>query len=106
MKAVDLYDRLEKDFVMPEIVEDWYNCGMPENDMLICENYKKRSLGLLCDFAEEVNKVYTAVFPSDKVLTKILNDCAENAMLFLHHPLTWDLSKDPGIAFWPINTDC
>jgi len=25
MKAIDLYNRLEKDFVKPEIVETWYN---------------------------------------------------------------------------------
>jgi len=52
----------------------------------ICNNFKQRYMGLLCDFTGEINKVYTAVFPSDNVLTKILNDNVSNAMLFLHHP--------------------
>ena len=103
MKAVDLYNQLKKNFVVSEITEDWYDTEMSVNDKYICANFKQRSLGLLCDFTEEINKVYTAVFPSDKVLTKILSDDATNAMLFIHHPLTWDLSKDPNIGFYQIN---
>ena len=49
--------------------------------------------------------MYTAVFPSDKVLTKILDDNVTNAMLFIHHPLVWDLSKDSDKAFYQINTE-
>jgi len=105
IKATDLYAQLEKDFVVPGIIENWYEYGMPENDKLICDNFKQRSMGLLCDFTSEIQKVYTAVFPSDMVLTKILSDNVTNAMLFLHHPLSWDLSKDPNVAFYQINTD-
>ena len=105
MKAVNLYAQLEKDFILPEITEDWYDNEMSVNDEYICDNFKQRSLGLLCDFASEINKVYTAVFPSDKALTKILNDKINNAMLFLHHPLAWDLSKDPNVAFYQINAE-
>ena len=105
MKAIDLYSQLEKDFVIPEITENWYDNEMSVNDEYICENFKQRSLGLLCDFAENINKVYTAVFPSDKVLTGILNGNVTDAMLFLHHPLAWDLSKNPDIAFYQINTE-
>ncbi|MCL2593863.1 MAG: Nif3-like dinuclear metal center hexameric protein, partial [Defluviitaleaceae bacterium] len=104
MKAIDLYNQLEKDFVKPDFSEDWFNF-ITENHEYICDNFKQRSMGLLCDFAEEVNKVYTAVFPSDKVLMKILDDGVKDAMLFLHHPLVWDLSKNPEKAFWEINTE-
>ena len=103
MTATDLYKQLENDFVTPEITEDWYDDEMSVNDEYICDNFKQRSLGLLCDFAVEINKVYTAVFPSDKVLTKILCAGTVNTMLFLHHPLTWDLNKNPDIAFYQIN---
>ena len=103
MRASDLYNQLEKDFVKPDIIENWYNY-MAELEDYICDNFKQRSIGLVCDFTEEVNKVYTAVFPSDKVLTKILNDGASNAMLFLHHPSDWDLSKNPNQAFYQMNT--
>ena len=57
----------------------------------------------MCDFTEEINKVYTAVFPSDKILTKILDDGTTDAMLFLHHPLVWEIGRKPGYAFHPIN---
>jgi putative NIF3 family GTP cyclohydrolase 1 type 2 len=102
MKATQLYSRLEKDFVTPEIVETWYSEDW-DNQEYICNNFKQRSLGLLCDFTEEINKVYTAVFPSDKALTKIIDDGTTDAMLFLHHPLAWDLNQDG--AFWQINTE-
>jgi len=106
MKATDLYHRLEKDFVIPGITEDWFDDKSQYDESFekyICSNFKQRSMGLLCDFTEEVNAVYTAVFPSDKVLMKILDDYTSDAMLFLHHPLAWDLSKDPNIAFYQIN---
>ena len=107
MKATDLYNQMEKDFVLPEITEDWYDDAenMSMFDEFICENFKQRSLGLLCDFTDEINKVYTAVFPSDKVLTKIIDDGVTNAMLFLHHPLVWELGKKPGNAFHPIDVE-
>jgi len=107
MKAIDLYDQLERDFVKPDITEDWYNDDW-ETKEYICANFKNRSLGLLCDFTDEVNKVYTAVFPSDKAIQKILDDGATDAMLFLHHPLYWDLSenrKDLNKAFFDINIE-
>ncbi|MCL2404159.1 MAG: Nif3-like dinuclear metal center hexameric protein [Defluviitaleaceae bacterium] len=103
MKATNLYNQLEKDFVIPGIYENWYDNEMAINDEYICANFKKRSMGLLCDFANDIHKVYTAVFPSDKALTKILDDNAKDAMLFVHHPLAWDLSRDPNIAFYQIN---
>jgi len=102
MKATDLYNQLEKDFVNPKITEDWFDY-MAEIEDYICDNFKQRSIGLVCDFAQEVRKVYTAVFPSDKVITKILDDGVTNAMLFLHHPADWDLSKDPNQAFYQMN---
>ena len=105
MKAIDLYGQLEADFVKPGIVEDWFDhmSDMPDMTAYICDNYKRRSMGLLCDFAEEIGRVYTAVFPSDAVLSRILEDNVSDAMLFVHHPLVWDLNRDPNQAFYPIN---
>jgi putative NIF3 family GTP cyclohydrolase 1 type 2 len=107
MKAIDLYTKMENDFVIPEIIEDWYadKENMSVFDEYICNNFKQRSLGLLCDFTEEINKVYTAVFPSEQVLSKILDDNTVNAMLFVHHPLVWDLSRNPDKAFYPLNPE-
>jgi putative NIF3 family GTP cyclohydrolase 1 type 2 len=36
---------------------------------------------------------------------KIIDDNVTDAMLFLHHPITWDLSKDPNQAFYPITNE-
>ena len=106
MKATDLYNQLEKDFVKPGMTEDWFNyMAGDEVEEFVCDNFKQRSMGLVCDFADEVTKVYTAVFPSDRVMTKILDDGASNAMLFVHHPADWDLSKDPDKAFYQMNPE-
>ena len=105
MKAIDLYNQLEKDFVRPGMVENWFWFDyMAEIEEYICDNFKQRSIGLMCDFTEEVNKVYTAVFPSDRVLASILDDGISDAMLFVHHAADWDLSKDPDTAFYQMNT--
>lgn len=103
MKAIDLYNQLEKDFVKPDMKENWFDY-MAEIETYICDNFKNRSIGLICDFTDEVNKVYTAVFPSDRILTRVLDDNVTNAMIFLHHPADWDLSKDPNTAFYQMNT--
>jgi len=105
MKATDLYNQLERDFVAPTLSEYSWSDYMAEIEEYICDNFKQRNMGLLCDFANEVNSVYTAVFPSDNVLTKILNDNVKDSMLFLHHPSVWDTSKDPDNAFYQMNTD-
>ena len=68
----------------------------PLNDLLTA-NYKSRSMGLVCGFTAEVNKVYTSVFPSDTVMQAVLDKEERDAMLFLHHPSNWDLSKAPQI---------
>ena len=104
MRATDLYNQLEKDFVKAGITENWFDY-MQDQDDYICCNFRERSMGLLYDFTEEIGKVYTAVFPSDKVLQGILDDKASHAMLFVHHPLTWDLDKNPNQVFYPVRMD-
>jgi putative NIF3 family GTP cyclohydrolase 1 type 2 len=94
MKAAKLYARLEKDFITPALSDDWAKYMEPIGDFLT-ENYKKRSMGLVCDNAKEIKKVYTAVFPSDDVMQVVLDKGKQDAMLFLHHPSEWDLAKTP-----------
>jgi putative NIF3 family GTP cyclohydrolase 1 type 2 len=93
MLAKEVYARLDGDFIKPEITDDWYRY-MSELDPFICDNFKKRDMGLVCDFTETINRVYTAVFPSESVLRKVLEN-ADNVMLFLHHASIWDLKKSP-----------
>jgi len=101
MKAIQLYQQLEKDFIAPKMSDEWTQCVNPIADFL-SENFKKRSMGLVCDFATEINKVYTAVFPTKEIMQKILDNGAQDAMLFTHHPCIWDIRKAPKI-FQPMD---
>jgi len=96
MKAVKLYSRLEKDFIRPGLSDDWAQHMNSIQDFL-SDNFKKRSMGLVCDFATEINQVYTAVFPSAEVMKRILDSGTHDAMLFVHHPSIWDIRKAPEV---------
>ncbi|VVB78045.1 NIF3 (NGG1p interacting factor 3) [uncultured archaeon] len=96
MKAKELYARLEKDFIRPELSDDWAEYMNEVKDFL-SDNFKKRSMGLVCDNSEQINKVYTAVFPTKEVMKYVLNQKAENAMLFVHHPSIWDITNTPEV---------
>ena len=96
MKATQLYKQLEKDFITPKMSDEWAQYMDSVADFL-SENFRKKSMGLVCDFATEINKVYTAVFPSRDVMQRILDDGTLDAMLFVHHPLTWDIRKAPEV---------
>ena len=102
MLAKELYDHLEKDFIKPGLVDEWYKY-MEELEPFICKNFKERDMGLVCDFAKNINHVYTAVFPSENVLQKIINN-SDEAMLFVHHASNWDLKKSP-VGFYLMNSD-
>jgi putative NIF3 family GTP cyclohydrolase 1 type 2 len=96
MNANQLYEHLEKDFIKPNLSDEWSEYMGSVSDFL-CENFKKRSMGLVCDFAVEINKVYTAVFPSNGVMQNILDKNDTDVMLFIHHPSIWDIRKSPNV---------
>jgi len=96
MKASQLYKKLEKDFINSDLSDDWAKYMESVRDFL-SDNFKKRSMGLVCDFAREINKVYTAVFPSSKIMKEILAEKETDIMLFVHHPSIWDIRKAPEV---------
>ena len=96
MKANQLYKYLDKDFITPEMSDEWAEYMDSVADFL-SENFEKRSMGLVCNFATEINKIYTAVFPSQNVMQKTLDDGDQDAMLFVHHPSIWDIRKAPEV---------
>lgn len=98
MKAVDLYSQLEKDFINEDMTDEWAKY-MNEVEEYLSDNFKKRSMGVVCDFTEKIDKVYTAVFPTKEVLKKVMDDDAQNSMLFLHHPSIWDIRKSPNVFY-------
>ena len=89
MKAKELYELLDDRFIVEGLYDVWYKF-MDGLDDYIYDNFKKTDMGLMCDFTDEIDTVYTAVFPSNKVMNDILNDGAKNSMLFLHHAFDWD----------------
>jgi putative NIF3 family GTP cyclohydrolase 1 type 2 len=94
--ALELYDALEKSFIFPQLSDDWVQ---ETSDIVefLTPNFQKRWMGLVCDFTETISSVFTAVFPSDKVIESILKSGAQNALLFVHHPATWDIRKAPDV---------
>src|SRR4030042_783778 len=94
MKAVKLYAQLEKDFITPSLSDEWAKYMESIADVL-SDNFKQRSMGLVCDNSSEINKVYTAVFPSNAVMQYVLDKGEKEVMLFVHHPKVWDITKSP-----------
>ena len=92
MKADMLYKRLESDFVKNGMWDEWA-IYMSELEEFLSPNFIERSIGVVCDFAENINKVYTAVFPSESVMEQILAENTTDAMLFVHHAAIWDIRK-------------
>ena len=92
MRAEKLYIQLDIDFELDSCKDDW--AAMDYNEF-ISENFKNRYMGILLDNSVEIDSVYTAVFPSNKVLNEILELNKENILLFTHHAMTWDIRNTP-----------
>lgn len=97
MLAKEVYTNLESYFIKAGMSDDFYQ-HMTELDPFLCDNFKGRSIGLVCDFTETIDHVFTAVFPTDKVIRQILEKPGK-AMLFTHHACNWDSNKSP-IGFY------
>ena len=103
MQAEKLYQKLDSDFIKTEFTDEWFKY-MSELKNYLAPNFQQQEMGLVFDFTPTINKVYTAVFPSDKVLKKILEDDISEALLFVHHPMVWDIGEvDSPFKNIPIN---
>lgn len=98
MNAKKLYKKLDIDFKLDLCRDDWSRMDFNE---FISKNFKKRYMGILLDNAKEIDVVYTAVFPSDNVLNKILELEKQEVLLITHHPMVWDIRITP--VFQDIN---
>lgn len=90
MQSEKLYSLLEEDFELKKCKDKWSQMNFNE---FISPNFKNRYMGLVLDNTNIVNKVYTAVFPSEKVIKEILIKEEKNVLLFTHHPMVWDIRK-------------
>ena len=94
MQAKEIYKKLDNDFIKLWHSDYWIG-NMSEIESYLTENFKEQQMWLVCDFTDEINQIFTAVFPSKKVVQQIINSGAKNAMLFLHHPMIWDIRERP-----------
>jgi len=92
MRAKELYEKLNNDFITEGIQDVDWAARMPTLDAYLFPLFKQNSgMGLMCDFTDEIEKVFTTVFLSEKVLSKIMGGQISNALLFSHNPTSWVL---------------
>ena len=97
MRAKELYGKLNVDFIKEGIKDvDWASRMPNLHEYLFPEFIHNSGMGLMCDFTSEVEKVYTTVFLSEKVFSKVLSDNISNAVLFSHHPTNWGIKDHNG----------
>lgn len=96
MKSEELYIKLKSDFIKEGITDLNWAARMPNLDKYLHDDFKQCGMGLMCDFTEKIDKVFTTVFLSDKVLSKVLSANITNAMIFSHHPTNWDIEHHNG----------
>lgn len=87
MKAEKLYESLDREFKLDMLHDDEWS--LLDLEDYITENFKERRMGLVLDNTDKIKKVYTAVFPSERVLDHILTGEERNILLFTHHPMIW-----------------
>lgn len=88
--------RIEKDFVPRNFSEDWRKRLEPVSE-LVEDRFLEKGYGTVFRNSEKTSKVYTSVFPSEKVIKEILEeiDGGKGAILFTHHPVSWDITEEP-----------
>jgi len=97
MKPNEIYERVNNDFIKKDIQDVNWASRMPNLENYLTSSFKENGgMGLMCDFSDNVEKIYTTVFLSDKVLSWIISQDISNAMLFSHHPTRWDLKENNG----------
>ncbi|MFW9807432.1 MAG: Nif3-like dinuclear metal center hexameric protein [Candidatus Thorarchaeota archaeon] len=96
MEAEALYESLNKEFELDKLHDDeWSLLDLGE---YMTESFRNTRMGLALDNTEEVHKVYTSVFPSNRVLDYLLATKERNILLFTHHPMNWYLDEG-GVPF-------
>ena len=85
MKACELYKKLDNDFDIAHLKDDW---SFMSFNNYIAPGFKKHYMGVMLDNTDEIKKVYTAVFPDTAILRKLiasgqLTYCCSYPMLWL-----------------------
>ena len=94
MKAIELYRKLDKDFDIANLKDDWSFMKFNE---YIAPSFKEYYMGIVLDNTPEVKKVYTAVFPDNKILERLIHTEQTDILLFAHHAMGYN----PNIKGFP-----
>ena len=87
MLSKNLFRQLEVNFDLITAKDHWSTLDLGD---YLNEEYKIKQNGLLLDNTKVIDKVYTSVFPEEKVLNHLLKLKQQNLLLFTHHPMIWD----------------
>lgn len=98
MKANELYEKLDKDFDLEHLKDDW---SFMDFNGYITPDFKKRYMGIMLNNTDQIKKVYTAVFPDLVILQKLIESEQTDILLFLHHAMGYD-GKAEGFPFYNI----
>lgn len=102
MDSRSLYRRLELDFNLKDMKDDWSFMSL-DNDFIFPE-FKSRYMGLVADNTEHIRKVYTATFPDKAVIDEIFRRNETDVLLFAHHAMGY-IASDEGFPFHDIPLD-
>ena len=101
MDANGLYARLDKDFDIENLKDDWSFMRFNE---FVAPIFKKRYMGIMLDNTSEVKKVFTATIPDTDILEKIIQTDQTDILLFSHHAMCYDPTRE-GFPFYDIPGD-
>ena len=98
MKATELYTRLDEDFGVKDLRDDW---SFMKFNKFISPGFKKNYIGTVLDNATEIRKVFTLTMPDTDILEKLISSKQTDILLFSHHAMGYDPTMQ-GFPFYDI----
>ncbi len=102
MIAVDLYNRLYKDFNLANMEDDW--SFMNFDNSFITSEFRTKYMGLVVDNTQTIQKVYTVTFPDKELIKEIFDRDETNILIFSHHAMGY-IATNEGFPFYDIPLD-
>ncbi len=101
MNAKELYAKLDKDFEINNLTDNWSFMKFNE---YIAPGFIQRHMGTVLDNSVYIKKVYTAAMPDTNILEKIIKTNETDILLFSHHAMGYDPTLE-GFPFYNIPDD-
>ncbi len=98
MLAKLLYDKLDRDFEIRNMKDDWSYMSF---NKYISPSFRRQYMGIILDNASEIKKVFSITFPDKNVLQEILDRKEQDILIFSHHPMGYNPTSE-GFPFYNI----